>query len=313
MSIECPECGGVCEGAQCDRCDFPLELVGRVSRAADRLSRTAARSLADGRPQKACELAEESLRLRTKDNDLAAFVVIVARCAGAAVSLLSIPSPRADRLPESLRSHLHAVLTEIRSPETGGLSVIPEQRDLGDRRFGMPALAVAVVVFALVSGYIFGSWGDGSREPPTARRETPPSTGGPGPGAPNGTPDEPDPPTDEDRELVSRVVKENWIDTLLVARAAYQRGRSRSRRGLYDSAATDFGVARQFGDGAYFYDDAVYFQARALQRSGSLCKAQEAYEHLLSLSTDEGLPYRADAKRFLGQLRNHCSEEQVAR
>ena len=99
---------------------------------------------------------------------------------------------------------------------------------------------------------------------------------------------------------------------LTLARAAYARGRSRSRSGLYRGAAADFGVARQFGRDAYFYDDAVYYQARALHRSGALAKAEEAYEHLLSLSTGEGRPYRGDAMRFLRELRS-STEEQVAR
>ena len=114
MSIVCPECGGVCEDAKCGHCNLSLELVLRVSRTADGLARSAARCLAEGRSQRACALAEESLRLRTRDNDLAAFVVIVARCTGAAGNLASVPRPRGDRIPESLRSHLPRVLAKVR-------------------------------------------------------------------------------------------------------------------------------------------------------------------------------------------------------
>ena len=258
-------------------------------------------------------LAEESLRLRTRDNDLAAFVVIVARCAGAVGGLASIPCPRADRLPESLRTHLPGVLAEIRSPQARELhGAVREQRQADNRRVGVPTLAVAAVVLALASGYI-GSSFDGLPEPSSARGDPPlPDLGEPQ--TPKDRPDGPELPADDDGgELLSQVVDQNLIDSLVVARAAYQRGRLRSRRGLYDGAAADFGIAREFGHGAYFYDDAVYYQARALHRSGSLSKAQKAYEHLLSLPTEEGRPYRADAKRFLGQLRNHSTEEQVAR
>ena len=256
-------------------------------------------------------MAEESLRLRTQDNDLAAFVVIVARCAGAVGSLASIPSPRAHRLPESLRGHLAGVLAEIRSPEPGEPRRIGEHGEPRDGRFSMAAVAFVVVVLALASVYV-GFWVNGRREPSTVRVDSPPSPGLPAAPA-TGAPVEPDTPDNDGEEALSRAVDEGWIDAGVVAQTAYRRGRSRSRSGLYDGAAADFGIARRFGDGYYFYDDATYYQARALHRSGSLPEAQEAYEHLLSLSTDERLPYRADAKRFLEQLRNRRAEGQVAR
>ena len=129
MNVVCPECGALCDGKQCRRCDLPLELMSLVSRAADGLANSAARSLADDRPQRACMLAEESLRLRTRDNDLAAFVAIVTRCAGAAGSLASIPRPRADRLPDSLRRYLPGVIAAIRGRETESPPVIAEPQE----------------------------------------------------------------------------------------------------------------------------------------------------------------------------------------
>lgn len=311
MSLTCPECGAPCEGVRCGRCDLPLELISLVNRAADGLAKSAARSLADDRPQRACLLAEESLRLRTRHNDLAAFVAIVTRCAGAAGSLASIPRPRAARLPDGLHGHLSSVLAAMRGPEAEPPPVIEDPQAQERRRLAVPALALAAVVLALASGYI-GSWVSGRGEPPTVRLDS-----GPSPNSlavPVTASAGPHTSPDDIRPVLAPAVDEDSLDPTMVARAAYLRGLARSRRGLYEGAAADFRIVRRFGDGnSYFYDDAVYYEARALHRMGSFTAAQEAYEHLLSLSTDGRLPYRADARRFLNELLHRGAAEPLTR
>ena len=91
------------------------------------------------------------------------------------------------------------------------------------------------------------------------------------------------------------------------ARLIYLAGLKASRTGRYSDAATLLSAAGELAPtDAYFHDDAVYYEARALDRLGRHEFAMAAYKRLMSETP--GSSYADDASRFLGEMQANTSE-----
>lgn len=105
------------------------------------------------------------------------------------------------------------------------------------------------------------------------------------------------------RDLPDRNTRDALTDAIPAsgARAIYLAGLSASRKGSYVQAATLLDAAVAVADSdVYFRDDALYYAARAYQRSERQDAAGRLYETLLREHPDS--TYVSDARRFLGQL-----------
>jgi tetratricopeptide (TPR) repeat protein len=90
------------DGGRCSDCGLDASLLLHVRGAAETLSAKAAQYAAEGRWQAAYDAAGESLRLVRADNDLAAFVLLLATLEGAQGPISSVAKPRAEHLPAEL-------------------------------------------------------------------------------------------------------------------------------------------------------------------------------------------------------------------
>ena len=119
-ALACPQCTNpVPEPGPCPSCDLDISLLFRIRRAAGSLAHRAAQSAAEGEWQRAYDRARESLSLARSDNDLAAFVLLLATVAGAHGSLASVPRPRAGQLPASLAPYAEELIAAARALRDG--------------------------------------------------------------------------------------------------------------------------------------------------------------------------------------------------
>jgi hypothetical protein len=119
-ALACPQCTNpVPEPGPCPSCDLDVSLLFRIRRAASSLAHRAAQSAAEGEWQQAYDRARESLSLARSDNDLAAFVLLLAMVGGAHGTLASVPRPRVEQLPASLAPYADELIAAARALRDG--------------------------------------------------------------------------------------------------------------------------------------------------------------------------------------------------
>lgn len=118
----CPGCGGALPADAACSCGLDPDLLRRVVAAADATAHRAARLAAEGRWQRAADTASTSLRLRRSDNDLAAFVLLTARLAGATGGPPTVPAPRPEKLPPTLGSYAQPLIHSLTALRSGARS-----------------------------------------------------------------------------------------------------------------------------------------------------------------------------------------------
>lgn len=284
------------------------------------MAQKAARQAADGEWQAAYDTAAESLRLARQDNDLAAFVVIVASLAGAHRSVSSVPRPRAEALPPSLAPLLDETLEVAQrlrsmgeeSASAAEIETVLRELDPQHRLLPPPAplpveapvvppqpqrfpwrLMTAAAGVALLIGALTGSWtGQQTTQqklgPRIAELEKRLQT----------TPEPPAVPI-QAAQAQSREPLLRQVQTTL-SLEAYRHGLKASQREEYKEARQYLEFAVQGPRDSYYWDDSLYYLARAYHRLHEREKAAAAYRRLEREAP--GSVYLKDTRQFLARL-----------
>ena len=359
-SIRCPQCGEPLEQGGVCPCGLDPTLLFAVVDTAERLAHQAAAHAAAGQWQEAAGAAAESLRLRARENDLAALVLLAARVAGASGGPASVPEPDPQKLPEKLREasarvvssvrqlrglghdhtgsgeELRAALEEI-STRWGGLAWLVPRAGTPrtgaakgrQQRWVLIAGFAVVLVIGLVGG-TFVSRGVGGRAVRSEVETPKPAEPQPAPNnaATSALEHEVATLRRESERLQSRgalqaaILRSDWAGAAAALRSMpeakrddvvreavpsslgrrlYLAALDASRAGAFDEAAALFRASLAISPGsAYFRDDALYYQARALQRLGKSAEAVVTYTRLIE--EWPGSAYLEDARRFRAEL-----------
>jgi tetratricopeptide (TPR) repeat protein len=288
-ALACPQCSKpIGDDARCAECAFDASLLLQVRQSARRLATVAARHAAKGQWQAAYDAAAESLRLARSDNDLAAFILLVAALAGAHGSVPSVPRPRAEALPSTAAPFLDEVLstaTRLRAMADNPEEAETLLRELDPRHALLPAPPPPTTpppasppaspkrapspLFALVAGAVllvagFGSGWYGRRAERLQAVAPPP----PAAAQPAATP-APAPPSAAAPPLP---------DTLRAD--AYRRGRDASKRKQYKEALPYLEIAAKAPAGNWYSEDALFFLGKTYHRLGRREDAAAAYRRL---------------------------------
>jgi len=336
LEINCPSSGTGLAVAErsCPSCAADLSLLHAVVTAATTLARKAAQLAAQGKWQSAYDSAAESLRLKSTDNDLAAFVLLLSAFEGATGSVRAVPRPHAENLPDEVGKYLHDLLDAVEKVRSQDLPSSDCVRSRGTRSYRPLHLALATIGF-LALGLVLGQFllQRGERISILESAERPLSNhvrsqNQATPTIPAITQRQDGESTSEhtfafDRELslilaktaladdwakVARLVaevqpqhREDLVRDILpssLARRAYLSGLRASRYGDYGCAEVLLDIAMTLAPpDTYFEDDALYYRARALQRTGHSLEAWELFNRVLTEFPSS--PYRREARRFL--------------
>lgn len=329
-NIACPHCANLlAESGQCEACGLDGALLLAIRGTARELANEAARHAGAGDWAQAYELAAESLRLMWRDNDLAAFVVLVAAVAGVRGPVRSIPRPRPELLPESLAPHVEDVLATAERLRSGEEAEEIEQveevakveeepsplaTDLEagqetetepieavlpsppppwwrGRSAGLSAAAVVLLAAGVLLGELLGRVG--SREP------LPPDGPLPASPAPAAAAIQARPaPPPALAPALPRI-------PVAVGHTAWSEGRKASSDGSYAKAREHLEIAVLVPPETFYWDDALYYLARAYHRLGECEKAAGAYDRLIQGSSHS--QFVSDARHFRGRLT--CGDE----
>jgi tetratricopeptide (TPR) repeat protein len=327
VALACPQCAQpIAGGGRCGECGFDASLLSNIRRAAERLAHQAAERAAGGGWQEAYDTAAESLRFVREQNDLAAFVLLVASLAGARGSVAAVPRPRAAALPAPLAPWVDEVLDaagQLRALGARSASPVEIQRALREldprhpllpdpvpsrrRRWLVPATAVAVALpLAAIAG-LAGRWNgaETTRQQMQGRiaaldnalrraRQAPP----PGASPPAVVPAPPLDPWLRALQGLPPRTQTRVQDS--VSREAWHLGRAASRRGRYEQARKYLELAAQGPRGSDYWDAALYYLGKAYHRLGRPEEARAAYQRLEREAPHS--TYLPEARRLLGRL-----------
>lgn len=309
FALACPHCSKPIEDdPHCEECGLDASLLVQIRRSAEALAQKAAERAAFGEWQNAYEAAAESLRLARSDNDLAAFVLLIAALAGAQGSVSSIPRPRADALPSTLPpfvdealsvaerlrtapsiSEVEELLHELDPQHPFLPPPLPAPVELPKPRPLWPAWAVAASV-ALLAGTVMGWYA--TRQPAqkrtTEKRQltTPPviPAAPPRPSAPK-----PWAMAMDDAEIQNSFSTDAW-----------RHGLQASKNGDYERARKFLELAIQGPRTSWYWEDALFYLGKTYHRLGRLGDAAAAYERLAREAPDS--QYVPEARRFLARI-----------
>ena len=359
-SLACPQCDATLRESRACGCGLDSTLLFAVKNTADGLAENAAKLAADGEWQPAAEAASESLRMVSRDNDLAAFIFLFARLAGARGGPDTVISPRADALPDQLRPYAAPVVDAVNGlralglresvdeqslregletihsewPEIGWIAETPAQSEVrGGHASGWGIhrrIASAAAAFVLGAGLVGGAWllsrtgGEEAVRFPAAASERPAAVDGRVRDLEQRL---------RDSEIEARIagaraetleayVSQDWsrlaqsIESLQSrpggtgimkviphanARTIYLAGLQASRKGRFDEAAPLLRAALALAPtNAYFRDDALYYEARALQRLGRYDEALAVFGRLMHEMSSS--VYADDSARFYEEI-----------